>query len=86
VAREGLKLTPAIADSSALTLDANKSTEVVSAQQGKLERSADGKTVTLSGGPAGVMRMTMPDPETTKIEMRVSIGTLTDLLDLDKPV
>jgi len=33
--------------------------------------------------------MTMPteqDPETTKIEMRVSIATLTDLLDLDKPV
>ena len=89
VVKEGLKLKPAIADSSALALDANKSTEVVSAQQGKLERSADGKTVTLSGGPAGVMRMTMPteqDPETTKIEMRVSIATLTDLLNLDKPV
>ena len=89
VAKEGTKLKQAIADSSALALDANKSTEVVSAQQGKLERSPDGKTMTLSGGPAGVMRMTMPteqDPETTKIEMRVSIATLADLLNLDKPV
>jgi uncharacterized protein (TIGR03435 family) len=45
--------------------------------------------MTLSGGPAGVMRMTMPteqDPETTRIEMRVSMATLTDLLNLDKPV
>src|ERR1017187_2066736 len=33
VAKEGLKLKPGIADSSALALDANKSTEVVSAQQ-----------------------------------------------------
>ena len=89
VAKEGLKLKQAIADSSALALDANKSTQVVSAQQGKLERSPDGKTMTLSGGPAGVMRMTMPteqDQETTKIEMRVSIATLADLLNLDKPV
>lgn len=86
VTKEGPKLRRAIAGSSALALDANKSTEVVSAQQGKLERSPDGKTMTLSGGPAGVMRMTMPDPETTKIELRVSIATLTDLLNLDKPV
>jgi len=44
--------------------------------------------VALSGGP-GVMQMTMPtqeDPETTRIEMRVSIATLTDLLNLDKAV
>ena len=89
VAKEGLKLKQATADSSALALDANKSTQVLSAQQGKLEQGADGKTMTLSGGPAGVMRLTMPteqDPETTKIEMRVSIATLTDLLNLDKPV
>ncbi len=89
VAKEGLKLKQATADSSALALDANKSTQVVSAQQGKLDQSTDGKTTTLSGGPAGVMRMTMPteqDPETMKIEMRVSIATLIDLLNLDKPV
>ncbi len=89
VVKDGLKLKSASADSSALLLDANHSTEMVNAQQGKLERSADGKSATFSGGPAGVMRITMPtqqDLETTKIEMRVSIAILADLLNLDRPV
>src|ERR1035438_8591118 len=35
------------------------------------------------------MRMTMPteqDPDTTRIEMRISMAVLTDLLHLEKPV
>jgi uncharacterized protein (TIGR03435 family) len=89
VSKEGLKLKPAIADPSGLSLDPTRSTQSLTAQQGKLERSADGKIITLSGGPAGVIRMTMPterDSETTNVEMRVSMAAFTDLLNLDKPV
>jgi uncharacterized protein (TIGR03435 family) len=61
-------------------------TAVAEAPQGKVERSEDGRTMIVSGGAAGTIRMTDVGQDAISIRMNATIPALVDLLQLDKPV
>ncbi|SPE27858.1 conserved exported hypothetical protein [Candidatus Sulfopaludibacter sp. SbA3] len=56
----------------------------------QVQQSADGKTMTVSGGSLGPVRVTMPDAQTgsMRVELNVSMARLAELLSslVDKPV
>jgi uncharacterized protein (TIGR03435 family) len=78
---------PALKEAAPLPAADPKSTAILSTPQGNAERSSDGRTMTISGGPAGAIRVTyIDDPNFSRLELRTSMSTFAGMLSLDKPV
>jgi uncharacterized protein (TIGR03435 family) len=87
VGKEG----PKLLDAGASDTDADgKGRGVLSTPQGQLQASADGRSMTVSGGSLGTVRVTMPSGQggSMKAEMKISMAAMADMLSslLDKPV
>jgi uncharacterized protein (TIGR03435 family) len=59
---------------------------VATAAQGSVERSEDGRTMILSSGAVGTIRLTDIGQDAISVRMNAGIAPLIDLLSLDKPI
>jgi uncharacterized protein (TIGR03435 family) len=78
---------PALKAADALPSADPDAAAILTTPEGKAVPTSDGRSMTISGGPAGNVRITyLDDPNQCRIELRTSMSTLADMFTLDKPV